>query len=212
MESKNYQEDLSHIRSMMERGSRFLSLSGLSGVFAGCVALIGAIFVWFKLKSRNIDYFSTLKNLAGSDILLSWIVTGLVILVLAISGAYFLTLKRSKETNQPVWSLTTRRMLLDFSIPLVTGALFCIGLLYHGLFLWLAPATLIFYGLALVSAEKHTLGEMKYLGFCQIILGLISVFFTELGLVCWALGFGILHIFYGLMMHRKYRATNNLSE
>lgn len=209
MESKKYQDDLSHIRLMMERGSRFLSLSGLSGVFAGCVALTGSAFVYFKLKYFGTDYFSVKDRVLTDEILFSLIWTGILMVLLAISGAYFLSFRRSKIINQPLWNSATRRMILDFLVPLVTGAVFCIGLIYQNLFLWIAPATLVFYGLALISAEKHTLSEIKYLGFCQIILGVISVFFPGSGLVCWALGFGVLHIVYGLMMHRKYSTTNN---
>lgn len=96
-------------------------------------------------------------------------------------------------------------MLSDFAVPLLTGAVFCFALLYHGLLLFIAPATLIFYGLALVNAEKHTLNDIKYLGYCQIILGLLSLFFLGWGLVFWAVGFGILHIVYGAVMYKKYK-------
>jgi hypothetical protein len=68
-----------------------------------------------------------------------------------------------------------------------------------------APATLIFYGLALVNAERYTLTDIKYLGYCQIGLGLISLFFLGWGLVAWTFGFGVLHIVYGLIMHKKYK-------
>lgn len=205
MESKNYQEDLSHIRSMMERSSRFISLSGLSGVFAGLVALLGAGYVYFILKREGIDYFAGKSNLYSRNLVLELVFVGLVILVLAISSGYIFTAKKSKERNLKIWDQTTKRLLFNFAVPLVTGGLFCLGLLYHGMFVFIAPATLIFYGLALVNASKYTFTDLQNLGYCQIVLGLLSLFFLGWGLVFWAVGFGVLHIVYGLVMHKKYK-------
>ena len=99
MESKNYQEDLSHIRSMMERSSRFISLSGLSGVFAGLVALLGAGYVYYILKREGIDYFEGKTNLYSGDLVSELVLAGFVILVLAILSGYIFTAKKSKEKN-----------------------------------------------------------------------------------------------------------------
>ena len=205
MESKNYQEDLSHIRSMMERSSRFISLSGLSGVFAGLVALLGAGYVYYILKREGIDYFEGKANLYSSDLVFDLVLTGIVILVLAILSGYIFTAKKSKEKNLKIWDQTTKRLLFNFAVPLVTGGFFCLGLLYHGMFVFIAPATLIFYGLALVSASKYTFTDIQNLGYCQIVLGLLSLFLLGWGLVFWAIGFGVLHIVYGLVMHQKYK-------
>jgi hypothetical protein len=68
-----------------------------------------------------------------------------------------------------------------------------------------APLTLIFYGLALVNASKYTLSEVRWLGLTQILLGLAAAHFIGYGLVFWALGFGLVHILYGLVMHYKYK-------
>ena len=205
MESKNYQEDLSHIRNMMERSSRFISLSGLSGVFAGLFALLGAVYVYFVFKREGIDYFAGDRNVFQPDLVkeLTWI--GLVILVLAIFSGYFFTAKKSKAKNLKIWDQTTKRLLFNFAIPLFTGGIFCLGLLYHHLFVMIAPATLIFYGLALVNASKFTFSDLQNLGYCQIILGLLSFFFLGWGLVFWAIGFGVLHIVYGIAMYKKYQ-------
>lgn len=205
MDSKNIQDDLSHIRSMMERSSRFISLSGLSGVFAGLTALIGAMYVYFVFQREGIDYFDGKRNVFTADLVneLFWI--GLVILIVAISFGYFFTERKSKANNLKIWDSTTKRLLINFSIPLITGGLFCLGMLYHGMFVFIAPATLIFYGLALVNASKYTLTDVQYLGYLEIALGLLSLFFLGWGLVFWAIGFGVLHIIYGLIMHKKYK-------
>jgi uncharacterized membrane protein HdeD (DUF308 family) len=64
---------------------------------------------------------------------------------------------------------------------------------------------LIFYGLALVSAGKFTFGEIHYLGMLEVLTGLLALVFPSIALFLWAFGFGVLHILYGLIMHKKYR-------
>lgn len=205
MDSKNYHEDLSHIRSMMERSSRFISLSGLSGVFAGLAALIGAGYVYFIFQREGIDYLDGDRNFFSPALVRELVIVGTVILLTAVLSGYIFTANKSKKKGLKIWDSTTKRLLLTFAVPLVTGGIFCLALLFHHLFVWIAPATLIFYGIALVSAERYTLTDIKYLGYCQIVLGLFSLFFLGWGLVFWAIGFGILHIVYGLIMHKKYK-------
>lgn len=205
MESKNYHEDLSHIRTMMERSSRFISLSGLSGVVAGLAAIAGAVYVYFVFQREGIDYFDGERNVFSPSLVKELVTIGISILVVAIFSGYIFTANKSKRKGLKIWDATTRRLLVTFAIPLVTGGFFCLALLYHHLFVLIAPATLLFYGLALVSAERYTLTDIKYLGYCQIILGLISLFFLGWGLLFWTVGFGALHIVYGLIMHKKYK-------
>lgn len=204
MESKNYHEDLSHIRSMMERSSRFISLSGLSGVVAGLAAIVGAAYVYFVFQREGIDYFDGQRNIFGPSLVKELVLIGTVILIVALLSGYIFTANKSRKKGLKIWDATTRRLLVTFAVPLVTGGFFCLGLLYHHFFVFIAPATLIFYGLALVSAERYTLTDIKYLGYCQIVLGLISLFFLGWGLLFWTIGFGALHIVYGLIMHKKY--------
>lgn len=204
MEPKNYNEDLSHIRNMMERSSRFISLSGLSGVVAGLSALVGSIYVYFVFQREGINYFDGDRNVFHESLVKELVLIGITIAVVAFLSGYFFTSRKSKANNLKIWDQTTKRFLFNLAVPLVTGGLFCIGLLFHHLFVLIAPATLIFYGLALVNAEKYTLTDIKYLGYCEIILGLASFFLLGWGLVFWAFGFGVLHIVYGMVMYKKY--------
>lgn len=205
MDSKNYQEDLSHIRSMMERSSRFISLSGLSGVFAGISAIVGMIVVFYLFKKEGINYYDSERTILSKDLVQNLVFVGFGTLILALASGYFFTANKSKKKGLKIWDSTTKRLLTTFAIPLLTGGFVCLGLLYHQLFYFVAPTTLIFYGLALVNAEKYTLTDIKYLGFCDIALGIISFFFLEWGLIAWTIGFGVLHILYGLVMYKKYK-------
>jgi len=205
MDSKNYHEDLSHIRSMMERSSRFISLSGLSGVVAGLVALLGAGYAYYAIEREKVSYINGGRLNYNADLTNELILTGLIVLVVAVLSGYVFTANKSKKKGLKIWDATTKRLLITFAVPLATGGIFCLALILHHLFVWIAPATLIFYGLALVSAERYTLTDVKYLGYCQIILGLIALFVLGWGLLFWSIGFGILHIVYGLIMHKKYK-------
>jgi hypothetical protein len=89
-------------------------------------------------------------------------------------------------------------------IPLAAGGIFCISLLWHGQIAFIAPATMVFYGLALVNASKYTLNDVRYLGVIEIVTGLIASAVIEYGLLFWAFGFGIVHIVYGITMYYKY--------
>jgi flagellar basal body-associated protein FliL len=204
MENKNYQEDLQHIRKMMEKSSRFISLSGISGVFAGLFALAGAIYVYFFFKKNGVDYFEGTVKYYEKDFIVHLVIVAMFIMVLAISSGAYFTIKKSKAHHLQIWDANTKKLLYNFAIPLGIGGLFCVGLLYHGLHGLLSPATLIFYGLALFNAGNYTFSDIKYLGLCEMALGIVSLFFLGYGLFFWAVGFGVLHIVYGLIMHKKY--------
>lgn len=202
---QKHQEDLSHIRSMMERSSRFISLSGLSGVFAGLSALIGGLYVYELFKSNGIDYFDENSKLYSEDLVYELVSTGLIILFFALTFGIFFTIRKSRKYNLPIWTTATKKMLINLGIPLIIGGIFCLALLYHQIYVLIAPATLLFYGLALVNAEKYTFSDIKYLGFCELVLGCVSLFFLGYGLVFWIIGFGVLHILYGLVVFKKHK-------
>jgi hypothetical protein len=94
--------------------------------------------------------------------------------------------------------------VINLAIPLAVGGIFCAILLYHGIVYLMAPAMLIFYGLALVNGSKYTLTDIRYLGLSEIVLGVFAAFFIGYGLLAWAIGFGVLHIVYGTLMYYKY--------
>lgn len=203
---------LEEIRSLMERSTRFLSLSGLSGVSAGIIALAGAAFAFFHLD-YNIRYFdineyfnSCLYRKFSSSINLL-LLDGIVTLAFAASAILFFTIRRARKQGHKVWDQSAKRVLYHLLVPLATGGLFCIILLYHGIIFLIGPATLVFYGLALINAGKFTLPDIQYLGISEIVLGLLSCFFVGYGLLFWAIGFGLLHIVYGSVMYFKYERS-----
>lgn len=195
---------------MMERSSRFISLSGLSGVVAGLAALVGAAMVYVYLGISPFDqghlYYIKAINAEkwGMDYLTFFFLDAALVLIVALIGATYFTTRKAKRKGQKIWDKLTWRMLYNVGLPLAVGGLFCLGLIYHGLFPFVAPATLIFYGLSLFNVSKYTLDEIHYLGLCEIALGLLAFFFMGYGLEFWAIGFGVLHIIYGAVMYFRY--------
>jgi hypothetical protein len=201
---EKYIEDLKEIKDIMNRSSRFISLSGLSGISAGISALIGAYMAYLTIYS-NQDYQGygsfTLTNESITQLLLIALGT----LILAVGTGIYFTTREAKKRNQKIWDIQTKRLLINLSIPLLSGGILCLMLLFKGYIGILAPLTLIFYGLALVNASKYTLNEIRSLGLIEIALGLIATHFIGLGLLFWSLGFGILHIVYGIIMQWRYK-------
>lgn len=221
MENENvHLSHLKEIRSIMEKSSQFLSLSGLAGVFAGSFALLGSLVVFiykydfFFGRYYNGGVFLSEDLISGAELakFITFIIaTGSVVLVLALLSGFYFTSRNAKRKELPLWSSSTKRMLINLFIPLVAGGIFSMALLFHNLLYLLAPATLIFYGLALVNASKYTLRDIRYLGLSEIVLGIVASFFVGYGLIFWAFGFGILHILYGSLMYLKYERVTNQS-
>jgi hypothetical protein len=203
-------EDIKAIRKIMEESSRFLSLSGLSGVFAGLTAIAGALVAYFFiLDNGSIHYDEYFRSLSAKETFsLRWqlFADAASVLVLSILFSLYFSIKKAKRDGKSFWTPVSRRMLINLLIPLATGGIFIIVLLYQNNIQLIVPGFLIFYGLALVNAGKFTFGEVFYLGILEIITGLVSAFFPGWGMLFWIFGFGILHIIYGLVMYRKYEA------
>jgi len=199
-EERDYNRDIAEIRSMMERSSKFMSLSGWAGIMAGIYALLGAYIASAKLEFDYADIASgSLPSNFQEVILLA-----LGVLVLAISTAIFFSIKKSKTKGEKLWNNTAKRVVVNMAVPLIAGGLLILILISQGAISLIIPISLLFYGMALFNAGKFTFTEVKTIGLLQIILGLIAAYFPQQGLVIWALGFGVVHIVYGIYMHYKY--------
>jgi general stress protein CsbA len=206
---ENHLETLSEIRSLMERSSRFISLSGLSGMFAGVFALIGAFIVYWKFNFNlnivgayeNPEEYASRESL---DIPVFLVTVATIVLVASLTVGVLLTTRQARRKNLPVWDASAKRVFWNLLIPLAAGGIFCLIMLKHGMVGLLAPATLLFYGLALLNASKYTYSDLRQLALCELVLGLLASWFIGYGLLFWAIGFGILHIIYGILLYNKY--------
>lgn len=194
---QDFLSDIAEIRSMMERSSKFLSLSGWAGVMAGIYGIVGAYIAHTYLKFKPDDEVQQATN---SDI----IVLGAVMVVLAIGTAAFLSYKRAQKRNEKVWNKTSKRLMEQLMVPLIAGGLIVLLAILKGYYDLLASLTLVFYGIAMFSAGAYTFKEVRILGVIQVVLGLLAGLFTSYGLLFWALGFGFLNLLYGIYIYIKY--------
>ena len=203
-------ETLQDIRRMMERSSRFISLSGLSGVSAGICALAGAwiahMYISAYYGKSAITRF-IYRHQESNELKWKLIDLAIVVLIAALASSTLMTWRKARKSKLPIWDHTSRRLAINMMIPLAAGGFFVLGLLSRSDWEYVAPSCLIFYGLALVNASKYTLTDIRYLGLLEIALGCVCLYYPHEGLYFWAAGFGVLHIIYGLIMWWKYEKS-----
>ena len=191
---------------MMERSSKFISLSGLSGVLAGVYALIGAGAAWHLLNNYPVSGNMGLSQLFNNSLnLLTYLsLFALAVLLASLITGIMLSVRKARKQGQSVWNVTSRALLFNMAVPLIAGGVLIFIFMEDGYFHYISAFMLIFYGLSLLLAGNYTYKEIKYLGLCEIALGLIAAWLPGNGLLLWALGFGVLHILYGSIMYFKY--------
>ncbi|HET9055890.1 MAG TPA: hypothetical protein VFN30_03480 [Chitinophagaceae bacterium] len=207
-------DSIKDIRQMMERSSRFISLSGWSGIFAGISALTGAWFANTNIekngKSLLLYNYREIEN--GVFDVRTFINSKLffiaaITFIAAFFFAFLFTYLRGKKTGVPIWGVASRRVVINVLGPMVAGGFFLLRMIQMGIYGLIAPGCLLFYGLALVNGSKYTLGEVRYLGYANIALGIINCWYISYGLYFWATGFGLFHIIYGICMWYKYERS-----
>lgn len=203
-EVQEYEKDLASIRSMMERSVKFFSLSGMSGIMAGIYALAGVTFVYWKAHTPALPFGYLPDGVVDSSRLVQVVLIAMIVLIASIATGFWLSNRKAEKHNVRIWNTTSKTLMINLAIPLVTGGLFILILLgteHHNL---VAPSSLVFYGLALINASANLYDEIRYLGYFEIGLGLISAILPGYGLIFLAVGFGVLHIVYGAVMHYRY--------
>ncbi|HWR74573.1 MAG TPA: hypothetical protein VN276_02990, partial [Bacteroidales bacterium] len=202
-------EDIKVIKKIMEESSRFLSLSGLSGIVAGLLAIAGAVAAnliingapaaeeWYSVPLTADPAWHRSTVLLFADMA--------AVLVLSLAAAVLFSSRKARKSGLSAWTPVTRRMLASLLLPLVTGGLFIFITLSRVPANVTIASTLIFYGLAVISAGKFTFGEIHRLGVLEVLTGLVCLLVPQWSVFIWALGFGVIHIGYGLFMHLRYK-------
>jgi len=190
---------------MMERSVKFISLSGLSGVMSGLYALAAAYFAYRQIYLGELSRPKVFFEFYPFRIYQLILLGGITLIASLVTGLY-LSNRKAKRVGSSIWNATSKRLFFNLSIPLISGGIFALISLWQGYYGMVAPICLLFYGLALINASENLFNEVRYLGYCEIILGLLSAYYIGYGLIFWAVGFGVLHIIYGAVMHRKYDA------
>ena len=196
MSNERHLDDLKEIRSLMEKSTRFLSLSGWSGIMAGVYALIGAYLAH--------DYASREHFINNPNDHFRFLVIGVSVMAAALITGAILTYPKAKKNNQSMFDKSALRMVAHISFPMVIGFFVWLAFALQGSEQYMAGMFLIFYGLGLINGSKYTLNDIRVLGISLVILGVLALFFTHYGLYFWAAGFGVGHIVYGTYMWMRY--------
>jgi hypothetical protein len=203
MHKETAQSDIESIRKLMERSVKFVSLSGLSGILAGIYALLGAAYAYLQIYSsaarQSVEYYR-----GTIPIVQSLLITAIIVLIASLATGWWFSQRKAKKLGTTIWNATSRRLLFNLAIPLATGGFFTLVLLYHGYFNMIGGAVLTFYGLALINASSSLFEEVRYLGYSELLIGMLALIWPGYALFYWAFGFGVLHIVYGSLMYNKY--------
>lgn len=200
---QEYEKDIASIRTMMERSVKFISLSGLSGVLAGIYALAGAVVAYYIIY-YPLSPFGLRSYVVDEQELINLIAAAILVLILSLGTGLWMSSRKASKLGTSIWNKPSKQLFKDLSVPLVSGGLLIIIFLSQGYLGFVAPACLLFYGLALIYASRNTYKEIQYLGFIEIGLGLLAAALPGYGLIFWSLGFGLMHIIYGTIMHFRY--------
>ncbi len=126
--NQKHLQELAEIRSLMDKSSRFLSLSGLSGIFAGTFAIVGALNVWLYTRIglvRYDEYFSGSGTSVDMPLLRFMVINAVIVLILALLSGWYFSKRKADRMNIPLWNSASRRMLVNFLFLLQPGA-FCV--------------------------------------------------------------------------------------
>jgi hypothetical protein len=202
---ENHEEQLAAIqemRNMMDQATRFKSISGLSGMIAGilCLFSLYIINLFSGISPWEANAFDRLWVM--DQALVCSVFLGL--LVGSISIGYYMASRNASHSGKYAWGGSARRLATSLAIPVLVGGVFAMLLIQVGLVALAAPVTLLFYGMGLLSASKFTLDAVRTVGLIFIGLGLLATGFLPYGLLFWALGFGFVHIVYGLIIYIQY--------
>jgi ACR3 family arsenite efflux pump ArsB len=191
MTTNNPLNDLAEIRSIMERSTKFLSMSAASAAVAGVYALGGAALAWNVLRK-------------GEHKPSSLLLIAVAIFLMALSTTIWMSYRKAQKAGQKLWNRAAVRLFVNFALPMTAGGIFVLLLYTRGFYSLIAASTLLFYGLALLNAGNFTFSDIRKLGIAQMALGLLAAALPGQGLLFWTLGFGLLHIIYGGVMYWKY--------
>ncbi|MFD1769137.1 hypothetical protein [Sphingobacterium suaedae] len=188
----------------MERSSKFISISGLSGVLIGLYALIGGALAYIKAYGFESGFDYRDHYVTDPGVVDYLVIVALSVLLTSLITGVLMAKRKAKKIKQSVWNPTSKSLLVALAVPLLTGGIFAVILIAKGYYGLIASSLLIFYGLALVSGSVYTFKEVKWLGLLEIMLGLVALSAPGYGLWFWVAGFGVLHIIYGFIVFKKY--------
>jgi hypothetical protein len=180
-------DNLSFIRSTMERATAFTAVPGWGGVAMGVTALLATVLA------------------SNSPSVNQWLAVWLSASGLAFAIGGWAMVMKARRAGTTVMSYSGRRFVLSYVPPLAVGALLTLVLVRAGLYSALPGTWLLLYGTGVVTGGAFSVRVVPIMGLCFMALGAIALLAPpEWGELLLAAGFGGLHIIFGLIIARRY--------
>lgn len=180
-------DNLEFIRETMERSTAFTAVPGYGGIFMGVTAIAAA---YIAFTQPTIWQWMTV-----------WLVEGALGFLIGLFAMW----QKSKMAGTSLASTPAKKMILSFLPPMVCGVIITLGLWRLEHFEVLVPVWLLLYGAAVVTGGSYSVRAVPVMGWCFIALGGIAFLLpTRAADLMMALGFGLLHIIFGIVIARRY--------
>ena len=180
-------DNLRFIRETMERSARFTAVPGYGGVLMGLTAIAAAF-----IANRQ----PTIKD---------WLTVWLVEAVLGFAIGLLAMWQKSKIANAAFVSAPAKKFAISFLPPLICAIVITIGLWRLDYYGAMIPVWLLLYGAAVATGGSVSVRVVPVMGWCFIALGTIDFFLpANFGNYVMALGFGVLHVVFGLIIARRF--------
>ncbi len=180
-------DNLAFIRETMERVSSFTAIPGYGGALMGATAIGAAVIAHNQPSIRG------------------WLITWLLEACLAFVIGIFAMWQKAKNSGASLNSAPARKFAYGFAPPIMAGVILTALLYFKGLFAFMPTVWLTLYGTAVVTGGAYSVRIVPIVGWIFVGLGLVSVFLpTSYGNFIMAIGFGALHVVFGLIVARRY--------
>jgi hypothetical protein len=180
-------ESLDFIRSTMERSAAFTALPGTGGVAMGIVGLAAAALSWSVQVPRT------------------WLAIWVASAALAAAVGLAAMWHKARAARMPLWSAAGRRFAQAFIPALAAGAALTIAAAVEGREGHLPGTWLLLYGAAVIAAASASIRVLSVFGGALMTLGIVALALpAQWGTLCLGIGFGALHILFGVIVARRY--------
>lgn len=180
-------DNLQFIRDTMEKAGAFTAVPGWGGALIGLTATGAA---WIASRQVSFD---------------NWMKTWFMEAALAIGIAAWSTHRKARLAGVPLLSGPGRRFALNFAPAMVVGGILTMVLFQAGMTALIPGTWLLLYGTGVVAAGAFSVPIVPALGMGLMLVGTVALFsppgWRDALMV---LGFGVLHIVFGLIIARRY--------
>ena len=180
-------ESLRFIHATMERAAGFTAVPGWGGVLMGLTALAAAAVAHPR---RFTEMWLTV-----------WIAAAVVATVIGLTAMML----KSRRSGMPLTGTAGRMFALAFLPAIAAGALLTFVLYRNGSIRDLPGCWLLLYGTAVTNGGTRSIRVVPMLGLSLMALGAAALVAPAAwGDAFLALGFGVLHIAFGIVIARRY--------